>query len=166
MRTSLEIDSSQWPELWRAAYQILEQTVVPSQLRAWIQPLEMVSTESHDRGLRIRFMAPNDFLAQWVRDRYVPALEAAFTQVTGSPCQITLDAKAQGESTPADGVLAGEPFPASVAPALPAEPQISAAGTPGPAMGVVIQAGNASVRSPIEAMLDPKYTLDSFVADA
>src|SRR3954462_5391235 len=83
MRTPLNIDSSQWPEIWQAAYRILEQSIAPNQLRAWIQPLEMVKSEQIEGGLRVHFAAANDFSAQWVRDHYRKAMETAFAQVTG-----------------------------------------------------------------------------------
>lgn len=89
------MDTKDWPELWQAVYRILENNIVESQLQAWIQPLEMVGTEPHERGqgLKISFSAPNDFSAQWVRDHYKKAIETAFGQVTGEVCEVTLQAK-------------------------------------------------------------------------
>lgn len=102
MRMPLEFDSSQWPQVWDAAYRVLEQSIVEAQLKVWIQPLVWVSAERLDpdsptTGIVVHLRAPNDFSAQWVRDHYQRALESAITQVTGQPCRIEL-AAAQGES--------------------------------------------------------------------
>jgi chromosomal replication initiator protein len=158
MRTSLRIDPSQWPELWQAAYRILEQTVVQNQLRAWIQPLELVRTEESDSLLRIHFAAPNDFSAQWVRDHYRKAMEAAFTQVTGSACDVVFSAIAADDGADASPASAYEP-PVEVQPQLPSAPMSSA----GMATGVVVSSAS---RSATEPALDPRYTFESFVVGA
>ena len=76
MRTSFNIDSSQWPELWKAAYRMLEEENLHEQLRVWIEPLEFLGTEPADNGnLKIRFFAPNDWTANWVNNNYRKAME-------------------------------------------------------------------------------------------
>src|SRR4051794_22980904 len=90
MRTSLNIDKQEWPEMWKAAYHLLEQTIVPSQLQAWIAPLEFVGTEAGENMLKIRLAAANDFSAQWVRDRHQKQMESAFGQVLGAACEVQI----------------------------------------------------------------------------
>jgi len=147
MRTHLNSDTSQWPEIWRAAYQILEQTIVPNQLQAWIQPLELVSTEMKDNVFRIRLATTNDFSADWVRDRFLKHLQDAFSQVSGSECEVIIQAreKATEEVSAPEFELASEPL----------EPVSSPVGS-----GVVISAGSRPVG---ENNLDPQYTFDTFV---
>ncbi len=100
MRTSLEVDIKKWPEVWQAAYRVLEQSVVSNQLQAWIQPLELIDTKySDDNTTEVTFEAPNDFSAQWVRDYYQKTIEAAFLQVTGKPCEILVYAKENNKAT-------------------------------------------------------------------
>ena len=78
--------SPNWPEIYQAAYRMLGQSSVPTQLRIWIQPLQVIRTESDD-GLNhvVELQAPNEFAANWVKDHYHHLIEAALTQVTGSP---------------------------------------------------------------------------------
>src|SRR5947209_1743299 len=90
MRTSFSADPQNWPEVWRAAYRLLESSVVPNQLQAWIQPLELIETQQTEEGVKVRIAAPNDFSAQWVRDHYRRPIEAAFGQVTGAACELVL----------------------------------------------------------------------------
>jgi chromosomal replication initiator protein len=90
MKNSVQFDIGHWPDLWQAVFRLLEQTVVPNQLQAWIHPLEFIETEGVENGLRIKMLAPNDFSAQWVRDHYLKAIEAALAQVIGTPCELVL----------------------------------------------------------------------------
>jgi chromosomal replication initiator protein len=159
------VDSSQWPELWQAAYRILEQTLVPDQLRAWIQPLQLVSTDASESGtaLKIQFAAPNDFSAQWVRDRFLKQMEAAFTQVTGSPCEVVFVARkgpdnAASSMEPYEAQSVDEQRPSSAAPVYEAP-------TPPTNSGMVLHSGSRAIHHEA-ALLDPKYTFDSFVVGA
>ena len=163
MRTMLKIDTKEWPEMWQAAYRILEQTIVSNQLQAWIQPLEFVDSQAAESGIKIRLAAPNDFSAQWVRDRYVKLIESSFNQVMGTPCEVVLvvdeaanqeapesydrrsDSIAQTSVNQGSGVLSvgsNDPYLAS---------------------GLVIQAGSRAVN---ESGLDPRYIFDTFVVGA
>src|SRR4051794_31482365 len=105
MRTFLKSGNSdhdfmkEWPELWQAAYRSLEQSIVPNQLQAWIQLLEMDGTENVDNRVRVRMIAPNDFIAGWVRDHYRRAIEEAFSQVTGMASELVLIVR-EGEGDP------------------------------------------------------------------
>ena len=91
MKDSISFDTGQWPEIWQATCRLLEETVVSTQLHAWIHPLEYNRAEQTENGFRIRMAAPNDFTAQWVRDHYLKAVEAALTQVLGTACELCLD---------------------------------------------------------------------------
>ncbi len=90
MRISHDVDTSTWPQLWQAAYRILETTLVPNQLRAWIQPLVFIQIDqtSADK-LTVNFSAPNTFSANWVRDHFRGPIEQAFSQVTGKKCSLS-----------------------------------------------------------------------------
>jgi len=158
MRTSFPIDPSQWPELWQAAHKVLEQTVVDTQLRAWIDPLEFVKTESSERGIKIYFKAANDFSADWVRRQYSDAMVSAFSQVTGAPCEIQLDAVGGSAGVP------GSAAPMSYEP--PTEVRNTSVSAAAGASGVVLAAGSRSTHSSPHAIdigLDAKFTFDRFV---
>jgi chromosomal replication initiator protein len=88
-----------WPEGYQAAYRFLEQSILPSKLTTWIQPLQIVKTEKSPSGTdRIEFRAPNDFSASWVRDHYKQMIESAFAQISGIPCEavFTVDESTTG----------------------------------------------------------------------
>lgn len=156
------MDTTQWPEVWKAAYRILEQSVVPNQLQAWIQPLEFVDTEMNQNRLRIRLAASNDFSAQWVRDHYQKGLENAFSQVMGTECEVSLLVRypAAGSAAPESELEAPLAMPAPGWLAPPAVGQ----GSSGSA-GIVLQTGSRSSTAQ-ESSLDPRYVFDSFVVGA
>ena len=162
MRTTLNIDSSQWPEIWQAAYRILEQSVVSTQLRAWIQPLELLKTEPGDSGLKIHFAAPNDFSAQWVRDHYQKEIENAFAQVTGSHCEILFNASERTEPAPLTFDLPPE--------TRETRPPVNHVSSPAPEIGspkaasIVLNPGYRTTSH--ESQIDPRYNFENFVVGA
>ncbi len=150
MRIHFDQDSAPMPELWQAAYRILEQSLGSQLLRTWIQPLAFQGTETTESGVRVLLAAPNDFSANWVRDNFQRALESAFAQVTGSPCQIRLSTAA----APAQPEITFEP---------PVEyrPQVAA-----PAPESRPSAVKIDTRALHENTLDPRYTFESYVVGA
>lgn len=101
MRISLPTDSSNWPEIWQATYRVLEQSIAPLQLKAWIQPLELLGSRKQENGKQIfEFGVANDFSAQWLRDHHITAMEDALAQVTGEPAQIQFVIKQKVTTSP------------------------------------------------------------------
>jgi len=150
----LKIDTKEWPEMWQAAYRILEQSIVPTQLQAWIQPLEFVDSQASEKGLKIRLGAANDFSAQWVRDRYLGLLEAAFNQVMGTSCEVQImvsESHLEVEVSQNVSVVE-EPSPT---PNHTVDPTGNYA--------VSLQSGS---RSAYDNGLDPRYIFDTFVVGA
>jgi len=170
MRISLtpsQNETQSWPEIWQAAYRILEQNVVSNQLQAWIQPLRFVETETSDAGLKVRMAAPNDFSAQWVRDQYRKSIEQALTQVTGLNCELLLTvqenpAQASDHYEPPTATAPNNYSPSSHMGAPSGNP--SYGGDFAPAAGVVISSGSRA--KPLESALNSRYTLESFVVGA
>ncbi|MCM2324174.1 MAG: chromosomal replication initiator protein DnaA [Oligoflexia bacterium] len=153
--------------MWKAAYRLLEQSIVPNQMQAWIQPLELMDSQLKENVLKIRLAAPNDFSAQWVRDHYRRTIETAFAQIMGTPCELQLVVKEGAESTRADDAQA----PFALEPSEGADRGVSttflappAQSTPmtGVSSGVVLSSGS---RSPTDG-LDPRYTFESYVVGA
>ncbi|MGE0615723.1 MAG: chromosomal replication initiator protein DnaA [Bacteriovoracia bacterium] len=154
MRTSLEQDSSKWPEVWQAAYRIMEQNAVESQLKAWIQPLEFQKTEENLTEIVFHLSAANDFTVGWVRDNYRNLIESALVQVTGKPCRLELTA---GPKVRSD---LNTDLPPAVAYSQPptSSPLES---TPEIARGVVLHAED---RRAFEHLpIDARYTFENFV---
>ena len=156
MKESIQIEKGQWPELWEATCRLLEQTVVSSQLSAWINPLKLIEVAPGDNGLKIKMGAPNDFTAQWVRDRYMRHINAALTQVIGTPCEFQLEVNQQGEEGTVN--IFEEPQEDEVNERrVLVEPPLHA---PIPTVGFV--AGGRSAQD----CPDPRYVFDNFVVGA
>jgi chromosomal replication initiator protein len=154
MRTTLSTDTSQWPELWQAVVRVLEQTIVPNQIQAWIHPLKLLDSVSDGRVLKVRIGAPNDFTADWVRDHFRKSFEGAFAQTVGTPCEITVVVDSDAHSVdfePMGNQAVEAPQPA------PHHPQGGIGG------GIVLQSGT---RAPVADSLESRYTFDNFVVGA
>ena len=164
MRTSFTAspeETLKWPELWQAAYRILEQTVVPEQLHAWIQPLRMINSEKKNAGkMSVRIAAPNDFSARWVSDRYRKSIEAALTQVTGIECEIDI----QVTESDSGSLAPYEPPVEYTAPPYSDHVRASSLDPIHSNSGVVINAGTRAVQN--DNHLDLRYTFESFVVGA
>ena len=63
--------------LWDHCLKHFEKELPPQQFRTWIQPLQALS---QDRLLTIT--APNRFVLQWVRDRFLPVIEQLAREAT------------------------------------------------------------------------------------
>jgi chromosomal replication initiator protein len=157
MRTTFEQDSSQFPELWQAAYRILEQSIVPNHLRAWIQPLKFEGQEASPVGMTIHLSAPNDFSAKWIRDHYQDAVNAAFSQVTGAQCRVVFST----QQTPVEPSQANT---SSVSVEIPASRGQEAAPVQNSAHELTPQKNSGFVSQ--ELSLDPRYTFSTFVVGA
>src|SRR5512134_851405 len=55
---------------WTLCLQHFEQSLPPQQFRTWIQPLR-----AHREGSSLILEAPNRFVLQWVKDRFLPVIE-------------------------------------------------------------------------------------------
>src|SRR4029077_9106608 len=63
--------------LWDHCLRHFEKELPPQQFRTWIQPLQALS---RDRVLTIT--APNRFVLQWVKDRFLPVIEQLTREAT------------------------------------------------------------------------------------
>lgn len=86
-------ENKQWPEIWNAAFRILEDGVVSN--CAWLQPLVWVNTEElSEKGVfRVELEAPNDFSANWVRNNLRKKVEDVISQVSGVNCELYVSVK-------------------------------------------------------------------------
>ena len=149
MKHSTPFDTRQWPELWESACRLLEQTVVPNQLHAWIHPLELCEIEELPNGLRVKMSAPNDFSAQWVRDHYQKMIETALAQVSGYSCELKLQVTETRDDFRVDPFELTSPNTQLHRTSLPSEaPRV-----------VTSSVGRDSAQD----HPDPRYTFDNFV---
>jgi chromosomal replication initiator protein len=71
--------------LWNHCLRHFEKELPPQQFRTWIQPLQ---ASSHGRVLTIS--APNRFVLQWVKDRFLPVIEQLAREVTTDRVEVVL----------------------------------------------------------------------------
>lgn len=71
--------------LWDHCLKHFEKELPPQQFRTWIQPLQALS---QDRLLTIT--APNRFVLQWVRDRFLPVIEQLAREATPQRIAVVL----------------------------------------------------------------------------
>ncbi|MBS1963370.1 MAG: chromosomal replication initiator protein DnaA [Bdellovibrionales bacterium] len=174
MRTLLQQDVSQWPEVWRAVYRHLETegNLTPQQLQLWIAPLRLIGIQeipsadgvSHVMG--VQMAAQTDFASHWIATHFQPQLEQAFTQILGQPASLSVVV------APTDGAAeAMEPHSEPLLPksaetgSVSAPDSTSASLPPLPDSGVLWGAMSRSPQSQ-STQFDPRYTFDSFVVGA
>jgi chromosomal replication initiator protein len=83
--------------VWQDCVSRLEKDISKQQFTTWIQPLK---TDESEPG-RLRLVAPNRFVLQWVRDRYLDRIESIANEVAGKRLEVTLSVDAAAESTTA-----------------------------------------------------------------
>lgn len=74
---------------WSSCLQQLEQELPPQQFNTWIKALRLEDGEESNQGLKL--VAPNRFVLQWVRERYLRRLEDMAKQFFAGPVQISIN---------------------------------------------------------------------------
>ncbi|NHZ46240.1 chromosomal replication initiator protein DnaA, partial [Desulfovibrio sp. XJ01] len=77
--------------IWGQIQNILEKSLNPGLFKVWISPL---AAEVQDDVLRL--VAPNEFVAAWVRDRLLDDIVQAATAVLGTAPTVVVDAAPHG----------------------------------------------------------------------
>lgn len=80
---------------WKQILRSLERSLNPGVYSVWIKPL----TGKVD-GNRLVLTAPNDFVANWVRDRLLPVISETAVQVMGGEPKISIVASAEKRVAP------------------------------------------------------------------
>jgi chromosomal replication initiator protein len=154
-RNAFEIDPSQFPELWKAALQVIQQRVTPEQVKAWISSLRFLGAQSDpqsDPGAwSIRLAASTEWQKNWVAEHHEKVISEAFTQILGAPARLSL------EVSPTDG---SEPAPSQDFSQTPLG-SLEASGEPLPPM-----AAEAFPSAPSSPQIDPTHTFDTYVVGA
>jgi chromosomal replication initiator protein len=104
--------------LWHACLSRLEKELPPQQFNTWIRPL---SADVRGAGL-LRLVAPNRFVLQWVKDRFLQRIEALAAEQTGSPVRVALalpDVSDLPEPAPPASPASPAPLPIAAAPKAP-----------------------------------------------
>ena len=75
-------------EFWSACLSRFERELPVQQFNAWIKSLRLVAEE--DRPSQLRLLAPNRYVLDWVRKRYLGEIEAISIDYFDEPVTISL----------------------------------------------------------------------------
>lgn len=190
MRTLLQLDDSQWPEVWRAVYRHLEAegNLTPQQLQLWITPLRLLSISEmpNSNEYLVQMAAQTDFASHWIVAHFQSQIEQAFTQVLGQSANLSVivalsDGASQAPETRTESLFGSErrtphnsenhsesgkinSSPASSSLSGPTSSPI-AAQDPLPDSGVLWGAMSRSPQAQ-SSQFDPRYTFETFVVGA
>lgn len=163
LRTHLQLDDSQWPEVWRAVYRHLEAegNLTPQQLQLWIAPLRLLGiTElpSGD-GFLVQMAAQTDFASHWIATHFQVQIEQAFTQILGQPANLAVvvsatDGAAQMPEAHSENLVTNTKGSS-----------VSVTQDPTPDSGVLWGAMSRAPQAQ-STQFDPRYTFDTFVVGA
>jgi chromosomal replication initiator protein len=116
------------PQVWKSCLSRLEQELSSQQFNTWIRPLQAVN----EKGV-LRLLAPNRFVMEWVRDRFVARIGELATQYNASE-DLRVSVEVGGQETPS---LASMP--------------------------VVRKSAGANATLPVVGRLNPEFTFDTHV---
>lgn len=74
---------------WSSCLQQFEQELPPQQFNTWIRALRLEDGDESSQGLKL--VAPNRFVLQWVRERYLRRLEDMAKQFFAEPVLISIN---------------------------------------------------------------------------
>src|SRR5262252_1049930 len=72
--------------LWQSCLKQLETELPPQQFNTWIRPLNA----DGDTDGELRLLAPNRFVLQWVKERFLSRIEKMVAEQTGHPMRVVL----------------------------------------------------------------------------
>src|SRR5437773_9172711 len=101
---------------WASCLTRFEKELPAQQFNTWIRPLKLDVSAAPSGELRL--LAPNRFVLQWVKERFVPRIEAMGAEFFSSPIRVSLNLETASAPEP---VNAPAPAP-RVARSLPPRP--------------------------------------------
>ena len=119
---------------WASCLNRFEKELPAQQFNTWIRPLHLDASAAPSGELRL--LAPNRFVLQWVKERFVPRIEAMGAEFFSSPIRVSVSLEATSS-----------PEPPKAQPPAPHAPR-PAARTP----------------HPERSSLLPEFSFDNFVA--
>ena len=144
------MSSAAAPAAWNACLQTFERELTPQQFATWIAPLACA-----DEGGRMRLVAPNRFILQWVKDRFGPRIATLAEAAAGSPIMIEF-------------AVADAPSARSAPAPLPAEVPTKAAGSapqpPVDSTPAPVPFAPPAARRIDASSLNPTFNFASFVS--
>ncbi|MGH8699974.1 MAG: chromosomal replication initiator protein DnaA, partial [Burkholderiales bacterium] len=105
--------------VWQSCLKQLEKELPAQQFNTWIRPL----APSAEALGELRLVAPNRFVLQWVKDRFLGRIESMLTEQSGHAMRVVLALPAIGDGPEPPPAPAPRGKPAVAAPRAPAEPK-------------------------------------------
>ncbi len=134
-------------EMWSACLVRFEQELPPQQFNTWIKPLRAAVLDGAAHELRLT--APNRFVLQWVRERYLQRIQDVARQTQGIPVTVVLSLVETAATT--------APGPARA-------PAADAAAAPMPEVLPTLTPAAAATDDRYEkTRLNPAFTFDTLV---
>ena len=149
-------------DFWSFCLDRLEHELPPQQFNTWIKTLQAGDFDAE--GPALRLTAPNRFVLQWVRERYVARIGELGEEYYGSPLNLELGLTPGGPAKPpslpaATGAAAAPSVPTAAGPSqTPLRPGVpaNAQPTPEPPMSAESVAYE-------KTRLNPDFTFDTLV---
>jgi chromosomal replication initiator protein len=140
-------------DLWRQCQSALRAALSEQQFHTWISPLQAVEQDG-----TLTLAAPNRFVRDWVRDKFIDQVRSAVAASSDRPIQV--------EFTVADPATATDAPGAPPTATKPRDPERRADAPPRSAPSTTATATPRSPSRPVDARgrLNPHYTFDTFVA--
>ncbi|PQJ52835.1 chromosomal replication initiator protein DnaA [Psychrosphaera saromensis] len=137
-----------YQSLWQSCLQVLEQELTLQQFNMWIRPLQLHSSEK-----LITLYAPNRFVLDWVRDKYMVRISELLGQF------------GDADNIPSVNFDVGSKIvnaPSNQAPVTPS-PSSNTVNAPSHTPSRVMPINNQSLRTNHKSNINESYTFDSFV---
>src|SRR5690349_18358184 len=83
---------------WASCLSRLEKELPAQQFNTWIRPLKLDAAAAPSGELRL--LAPNRFVLQWVKERFMPRIETMGAEFFSSPIRVSLSLEASGDTEP------------------------------------------------------------------
>ena len=102
---------------WLDCLGLFEKELNSQQFNTWIRPLKL-DTGNVSEG-ELKLYAPNRFVLQWVKERFVPRIEALGTEKLGIPVRVAVSLEARSKSADSPDSVPGPDPAASKVPQKP-----------------------------------------------
>jgi chromosomal replication initiator protein len=149
-------------QFWEHCSALFGRELPKQQFDTWIRPLQLRDTAGSHDGAPTDFelVAPNRFVQQWVKDRFLARIEALALEFWGKPVKVALSYVAPAKRAPAGPAPTGIAF-AEAADAAPGPASTSALAAR-PAVGPGVS--DKIVATAFErTRLNREYSFDTFV---
>lgn len=97
-------DAHRMQQVWQSCLARLEKELPAQQFNTWIKPIQVEAGASADAELRL--LAPNRFVLQWIKERFLGKIELMAADQAGYPVQVSLGLVEIAEPEPPKNIAA------------------------------------------------------------